>query len=94
MNVNPKTVGEPVAETSVVTGTKKLTVSTVLLDSASSSYSTAIYDDSDDRLHHGMRLGDDWVIGWGQQMGTHAAAMDLHREALYAARTETPRTLQ
>jgi hypothetical protein len=87
---NPKNVGEPVAETPVITGPKQLTVSTVLLDVASSSYSTTILDDSADRRHHGMGLGDGWVIGRSQQMGTREAALDLHREALYAARTEEP----
>jgi hypothetical protein len=93
MAIDPKTVGEPVDETAVVTGVKKLTVSTVLLDPASSSYTTTVFDDSDDREHHEMRLGDDWVVGWGQQVGTRQAALDMHREAVHAARSEEPRPL-
>jgi hypothetical protein len=91
--VDPKTVGEPVDETTVATDVKELTVSTVLLDPASSSYSTTIFDDSADRRHHEMRLGEDWVIGWGQQMGTRQAALDMHREAVHAACSEEPRPL-
>jgi hypothetical protein len=92
MNTDPKTVGEPVRETPVVTGTKKLTVSTVLLDAASHSYDTTIYDDSDGKRHHGMRLGNGWIIGHGQQTGTRGAALALHEEAVEAARTKEPTT--
>lgn len=85
------TVGGLISETSVITDTKRLTVSTVLIDEA--SYWTVIRDDHDDKRHHDMRLGDTWIIGRDQQMGTRQAALDLHREALYAARTEEPRPL-
>ena len=90
MTIDPKTVGEPVRQTSVAADSKRLTVSTVLLDAISSSYVTTIYDDSEDKRHHGMHLGDEWIIGWGQQMGTRAAALDLHEDAVQAARTYVP----
>jgi hypothetical protein len=91
MNADPKNVGDRIAETPVIVNNKRLTVSTVRLDV--SSYDTTIFDDSDGKQHHGMRLGDGWIIGWGQQSGTLDGAMHDHREALCAARTEQPRPL-
>jgi hypothetical protein len=87
------TVGALISETPVTTGTKKLTVSTVLIDEASSSYWTVIRDDHDDKRHHDMRLGDSWIIGRDQQMGTRHAALALHEEAVEVARIEEPRPL-
>ncbi|MCX4826908.1 hypothetical protein OG883_45560 [Streptomyces sp. NBC_01142] len=91
MNTDPRTVGELVRETHVTTPTTTLTVNTVLLHPDTSSYDTTIYDDSTGQQHHGMRLGDTWIIGWGQQMGTEAAALSLHDEAVDAARSKEPR---
>jgi hypothetical protein len=90
MNTDPKTVGTLVHETSIVANSKQLTVNTVLIDAASSSYNTTIFDDSVDKRHHGMRLGTDWIIGRGQQMGTRGAAIALHEEAVEAALNEEP----
>lgn len=90
MTTDSKTVGELVRETPIATGSRTLTVNTVLLDAATSSYDTTIYDDSQSKRHHGMRLGDDWIIGQGQQMGTRDAALALHEEAVEAARAKTP----
>ncbi|MER6492680.1 hypothetical protein [Streptomyces griseorubiginosus] len=91
MNTDPKTVGDLVAETTVLTDTKTFTVSTVRLDVA--SYDTTVFDDSDDRRHHGMRLGNYWTVGWGQQSGTLDGALALQEEAVHAAYTEEPTEL-
>lgn len=88
MNTDPKTVGDLIAETAVVTDTKTFTVSTVRIDVA--SYDTRVFDDSDDKRHHGMRLGDYWIVGWGQQSGTLGGARAQHQEAVDAARNEEP----
>jgi len=91
MNTDPRNVGELVRETPVVTDTKKFTVNTVRLDVA--SYWTTVFDDSDDKRHHGMRLGDYWIIGWDQQSGTLDGALAQHQEVLHAARTEEPKAI-
>ncbi|MGC5264111.1 hypothetical protein ACPXCO_24135 [Streptomyces cyaneofuscatus] len=91
MSIDPRTVGEPIRETPVTTSTVALTVNTVLLHPDTSSYNTTIYDDSTDQQHHGMRLGNAWIIGWGHQMGAEAAALSLHDQAVDAARTREPR---
>jgi hypothetical protein len=88
MNIDPKTVGDLIAETAVVTDTKQFTVSTVRIDVG--SYSTIVFDDSDDKRHHGMRLGNYWIVGWGQQSGTLDGALAQHQEAVDAAYTEKP----
>lgn len=93
MDANSKAVGTLVHETSIVADSKRLTVSTVLIDAASSSYDTTIFDDSTDKRHHGMRLGASWIVGRGQQMGTWGAAISLHKEAVAAALNEEPRPL-
>lgn len=85
------TVGDLVSETSVITDTKRLTVSTVLIDEA--SYWTVIRDDHDDKRHHDMRLSDSWIIGRDQQMGTRQAALALHDEAVETARAHEPEPL-
>lgn len=79
-----------------------LTVSTVQV--ARNYYDTVVFDDSADKRHNGMVL--DGHEHEGRKFGpyvidksstradTRAEAMEQHREALYAARTETPKPPQ
>lgn len=79
-----------------------LTVSTVQI--ARNYYDTVVFDDSDDKRHSGMVLAGHehegrtfgpYVIDKSStRASTRAEAMEQHREALYAARTETPRAPQ
>ncbi|MPY47178.1 hypothetical protein [Streptomyces acidicola] len=89
-----------VRQTPVKHGTEvTLTVSTVQI--ARNYYDTVIFDDSADKRHNGMVLNGHeyegrtfgpYVIDKSStRVGTRAEAMEHHREALYAARTETPR---
>lgn len=65
-----------------------LTVSTVQI--ARNYYDTVVFDDSADKRHAGMKLGG-FVIDHGNvRSNTREEAMGQHREALDAARTETP----
>jgi len=76
----------------------RLLVSTVKL--GPSDYDTAVFDESPDKRHAGMRLAGHehegrtrgpYIIGaTSERAATREEAMDHHREALYAARTETP----
>lgn len=76
-----------------------LTVSTVQI--ARNYYSTVVFDDSADKRHVGMVLAGHehegrkygpYVIDHSnERASTREAAMEHHREALYAARTETPK---
>ncbi|WP_329330792.1 hypothetical protein OIU81_03115 [Streptomyces sp. NBC_01454] len=68
---------------------KKLTVSTVKI--AHRRYSTVVFDDHSDRRHAGKRIGRH-IIGTGEvRSDTREEAMDAHREALQAARSEVIR---
>lgn len=79
-----------------------LTVSTVQLGFR--RYDTVVFDDSDDKRHAGMVLAGHehegrkfgpYVIDKSQERAaTRDEAMEQHREALYAARTETPKAPQ
>lgn len=80
----PKTV----RTTPVITGTTALTVSTVQLGFR--RYDTVIFDDSPDKRHAGKTLGGYVIDASSRRTATRDEAMDEHREALYAARTETP----
>lgn len=84
-------IPETVRKTPVVTGTKQLMVSTIRIRSG--WYNTAIFDDSSDRRHAGMRLGDFVIDSLSKPAETREAAMDDHREALHAARTEEPQAV-
>jgi hypothetical protein len=92
-----------VAKTPVVdrkTG-KSLTVSTIRIDR--SHYDTVVFDDSADKRHNGMVLAGHehegrkfgpYCIGLSsERAATRDEAMEQHREALYAARTETPKAV-
>ena len=78
-----------------------LTVSTVQI--ARNYYDTVVFDDSVDKHHTGMvldghehegsKFGPYVIDKSSTRADTREAAMDQHREALYAARTETPRAL-
>lgn len=79
-----------------------LTVSTVQI--APRYYDTVIFDDSADKRHDGMVLaghehegrkyGPYVIDRTNERAETREAAMDQHREALYAARTEQPKASQ
>lgn len=89
---------EIIRQTPVKSGTQNLLVSTIKIDPG--RYDTAVMDESADKRHHGMRLpGHEWegstygpyVIGASSERAdTRVQAMEHHREALYAARTEEP----
>lgn len=89
---------EIVRRTAVETSTARLTVSTVRI--APGYYDTVVFDDSPDKRHAGKALAahevdgrryGPYVIGSSSEWAdTREEAMDHHREALYAARTETP----
>jgi hypothetical protein len=69
-----------------------LTVSTVQI--APRYYDTVVFDDSADKRHDGWLIGGYVINRSSKRTETREAAMDDHREALYAARTETPNALQ
>lgn len=89
-----------VRQTPVKRGDEKaLTVSTVQI--ARNYYDTVIFDDSADKRHTGMvlvghehegrKFGPYVIDKSSTRAATRDEAMEQHREALYAARTETPR---
>ncbi|MFD8771430.1 hypothetical protein [Streptomyces sp. NPDC059916] len=81
-----------VARRSVIAGGKELTVSTIRI--AADYYDTVIFDDSADKRHRGMLLGG-YVIDKSSKRATdREAGMENHREALLAARRETPKRLR
>lgn len=69
-----------------------LTVSTVQI--APRYYDTVVFDDSTDKRHDGWLIGDYVINKSSKRVETRDAAMNDHREALYAARTEFPREPQ
>ncbi|MFF2502130.1 hypothetical protein ACFVTY_01855 [Streptomyces sp. NPDC058067] len=77
-----------VAQRQVVTESKQLTVSTIRI--AADYYDTVIFDDSADKRHAGMSLGGYVIDSSSKRATDREAAMDQHREALIAARTEEP----
>jgi hypothetical protein len=79
---------EIVRQTPVKTGTKQLTVSTIRIKRG--YYDTVIFDDSPGKEHTGQMLGGFVIDQSSKRADTREAAMDDHREALYAARTEEP----
>ncbi len=90
-------MSEIVGQTPVKSDTKDLFVSTVKI--APGYYDTVVLDESPDKRHVGMvlpahesegRRYGPYVIGKSStRAATREAAMDQHREALYAARVET-----
>jgi len=79
---------EIIRQTPVVTDTKNLLVSTVRIGGG--YYDTVIFDESDDKRHAGFFLGGYVINRSSKKAGNRDAAMDDHREALLAARTEKP----
>jgi hypothetical protein len=69
-----------------------LTVSTVQI--APRYYDTVVFDDSPDKRHDGWLIGGYVINKSSKRVETREAAMDGHREALYAARTEQPKQPQ
>lgn len=69
-----------------------LTVSTVQI--APRYYDTVVFDDSADRRHDGWLIGGFVINKSNKRAESREAAMDDHREALYAARTEFPKAPQ
>jgi hypothetical protein len=96
----PAVIGIPqiVAQRHVTHDGVELLVSTIRIERG--RYDTCVFDDSPDKRHHGKRLpGHEhdghhygpYVIGKSSEYAaTREQAMDNHREALYAARTDTP----
>jgi hypothetical protein len=91
-------VTEIVRRTPVETSTARLTVSTIRV--APGYYDTVVFDDSPDKRHAGKvlpahevdghRYGPYIIDKLNVRADTREEAMDDHREALYAARTEEP----
>ena len=68
-----------------------LTVSTVKV--ANNYYDTVIFDDSVDGRHDGWLIGGFVINKSSKPATTREDAMEQHREALYAARTEQPQAV-
>ncbi|MGW1468495.1 hypothetical protein ACWCPT_29635 [Streptomyces sp. NPDC002308] len=77
-----------VAQRAVVVDGKELTVSTVRI--AADYYDTVVFDDSTDKRHSGMTLGGFVIDTSSVRSPDRDTAMDVHREALLAARDEKP----
>ncbi|MEU0181837.1 hypothetical protein ABZ312_11700 [Streptomyces sp. NPDC006207] len=83
---------EIVRQTPVITDTKNLLVSTVRIGGG--YYDTVVFDESADKRHAGFFLGGYVINKSSKAAGSRESAMDDHREALYAARTEEPKAPQ
>ncbi|MFF8784760.1 hypothetical protein [Streptomyces sp. NPDC015125] len=81
----PKTV----RQTKVTSDVKDLTVSTVQIGFR--RYSTVVFDDHADRRHTGKRIGRHIIDAGDVRSDTREEAMEAHREALQAARSEVVR---
>ncbi|MFF9624219.1 hypothetical protein [Streptomyces griseosporeus] len=79
---------EIVRQTPVITDTKNLLVSTVRIGGG--YYDTVVFDESDDKRHAGFFIGGYVINHSSKKAGNREAAMDDHRAALHAARTEEP----
>lgn len=66
-----------------------LTVSTI--KTGFRAYTTAVFDDTPDRRLVGWLLGERTIETTVETASTREEAMEQHREAVYAARTETPK---
>jgi hypothetical protein len=69
-----------------------LTVSTVQI--APRYYDTVVFDDSTDKRHDGWLIGGFVINRSSKRAATREEAMDQHRKALHAARTEQPKQPQ
>ena len=81
-----------VRQTPVKSDGLALTVSTIQI--APRYYDTVVFDDSADKRHDGWLIGGFVINKSSKRVETREAAMDEHREALYAARTEQPKAPQ
>jgi hypothetical protein len=79
---------EIVRQTPVVTDTKDLLVSTVRIGGG--YYDTVVFDESSDKRHAGFFIGGFVINKSSKKAGSRESAMDDHRDAVYAARTEEP----
>lgn len=79
---------EIVRQTPIITDTKDLLVSTVRIGGG--YYDTVVFDESSDKRHAGFFIGGYVINKSSKKAGNRDAAMDDHREAVYAARTEEP----
>jgi hypothetical protein len=86
--ISQKGLPEIVRQTPVKTDTKDLLVSTVRIGGG--YYDTVVFDESSDKRHAGFFLGGYVINRSSKKAGSREAAMDDHREALLAARTEEP----
>jgi len=77
---------ETVRTTPVTTDTKSLTVSTVKYGFR--DYDTVVFDDSSDKRHAGKTIGRYVIDQSSTRNTTRETAMDAHRAAVHAARTE------
>lgn len=81
-----------VAVRSIVVDGKELTVSTVRV--AADYYDTVIFDNSSEKKHRGMFLGGYVIDHSSKRAADREAGLENHREAIRAARLETPRTVR
>ncbi|MEE1819352.1 hypothetical protein PUR59_30600 [Streptomyces sp. SP18ES09] len=79
---------EIVRQTPVIFDSKQLTVSTIRI--AHGHYDTVIFDDSPTRKHAGMLLGGFVIDSSSKFAADRESAMDQHRAALEAVRSEEP----
>lgn len=86
----PHPAPEIVRQSSVATDTKQLTVSTIRIRRG--CYETVVFDDSTDKRHSGWTIGGLVIDQQQRRADTRDEAMEHHREALYAARTEEPKS--
>jgi hypothetical protein len=83
-------ISRPVRQTPVKHGKEwSLTVSTIQVGFR--AYETTVFDDTPGKRLEGWTLGDRIIETTVDKANTREEAMDQHREALYAARTETPK---
>jgi hypothetical protein len=85
-------VPQIVAQRPVIAGDKQLTVSTIRI--AADYYNTVIFDDSPDKRHVGMAIGGYVIDHSSKRANDRESAMENHRQALIAARNETPRKVR
>jgi hypothetical protein len=77
---------ETVRTTPVHGGDRVLLVSTIRI--CRGRYDTVVFDESEDRANTGRSVGR-WVIDkYNERTDDRESAMDAHRDAVYAARTE------
>lgn len=82
-------IPDVVAQRAVVTDTVQLTVSTIRITRG--HYDTVVFDDSPNKQHDGWLLGGFVINHSSKYAPDRESAMEQHREALIAARTEQPK---